>query len=169
MIGWSSFYSVAAAASASLLGLLFVAVSVAAPTTLSEPRSPIRSLAEQSFQNYLLVLIVSSFLLFPPSDRETTGSVVLIASGSRGILALFRLRTIFAYNHTWRTLVNALRRQLVSLIGIGCLLTAAANMVWSKSSVEYLLAAGTLVLLASSAIASWELLLQLVHGRGDRT
>ncbi len=167
MSAWSPFYSVAAAASASLLGLLFVAVSVAAPTTLGEPRSPVRNLAEQSFQNYLLVLTLSCFELFPQIDRITTGGVLLFAAGSRGVLAIFRLRMILAYNHTWRSLLNALRRQLISLIGIGCLLYAAISMLRGPSSVDNLIAAGTLVLLASSAIASWALLLQLVHNRGE--
>ena len=168
MPAWSSFYSVAAAASASLLGLLFVAVSVAAPTTLGEPRSPVRTMAEQSFQNYLLVLTISCFLLFPPTDRITSGGVVLLAAGSRGILAIFRLHAILVCNHSWHTLLNALRRQIISLAGIGCLLYAAISMIRGPSSEDYLLAAGTLVLLTSSAIASWALLLQLVHDRGDR-
>jgi len=56
MQAWSQFYAAMAGASAALLGLLFVVVSINAPAALGPEEAVSRRLAEQAFQNYLTVL-----------------------------------------------------------------------------------------------------------------
>ena len=57
MQAWSQFYAAIAAASAALLGLLYVAVSINAAAALGPDQPVSQRLAEQAFQNYLAVLI----------------------------------------------------------------------------------------------------------------
>ena len=64
MQAWSQFYAAIAAASAALLGLLFVVVSINAPAALGPEEAVSRRLTEQAFQNYLAVLMVALLALF---------------------------------------------------------------------------------------------------------
>lgn len=166
---WSAFYTVTATASATLLGLLFVAVSIGASGALDDAKSAIRSLAEQSFQNYLLILTLSCVALFPGMQPATLGLTIMFVTASRALWAIIRLGSIVWHRRDRRLTWRALRRQAVSLIGIACLLVASARLAWSGSRDFDLLAAGTLILLASSAVASWALLFELVQGRRGAT
>ncbi len=64
MQAWAGFYAAIAAASAALLGLLYVAVSINATAALGPDQPVSQRLAEQAFQNYLAVLMVALLSLF---------------------------------------------------------------------------------------------------------
>ncbi len=167
MAGWIAFYTVTAAASATLFGLLFVAVSIGASGALNDPRSMIRILAEQSFQNYLLVLVLSCVALFPQTSTQAIGVTILLVTMSRALWAGVRLGSIIVHSHGHHMTLSVLRRQAAALIGIACLLVASARLAWTPAQDLHLLATGVLILLTSSAVASWELLLQLVQSRSS--
>jgi len=165
MPDWIAFYTVTATASAALLGLLFVAVSIGASGAMAEPRSTIRNLAEQAFQNYLLILVLSCVALFPATSAQAIGTAIFSVTASRALWAVVRLGSILDHVRKRHAARDALRRQAVSLFGIGCLLFASARIAWAGGQDFHLLASGTLILLASSAVASWALLLELMQGR----
>ena len=91
MQDWSQLYSVTGASAATLLGLLFVAVSINAPTALGKMHQNSRRLAEQAFQNYVVVMLVSMLALFPSIDESDLGLATLGLTVLRGVLALVRL------------------------------------------------------------------------------
>src|ERR1700744_3437473 len=76
---WAGFYTVIGTAAAALMGLLFVVISVNAPETLGPGRDVSRRLAEQAFQNYLVVLITSLLALIPGMSRSLFGTNTLAA------------------------------------------------------------------------------------------
>jgi hypothetical protein len=59
------FYSALAAATATLLGLLFVAIQLNMERLLKEPTGQWKALAVSTFQTYVLLLIVSLFSFMP--------------------------------------------------------------------------------------------------------
>jgi hypothetical protein len=65
---WLEFYSVIGGSAATLLGLLFVAVSMNAAAILGKAHENSKRLAEQAFQNYLAVMLVSLLAIFPTLD-----------------------------------------------------------------------------------------------------
>src|SRR5580698_8282029 len=71
MQAWSTFYATIGAASATLLGLLFVAVSVNAKAALGSGDRLTTAMTEQAFQNYLAVLLVALLALFPGVSATT--------------------------------------------------------------------------------------------------
>src|SRR5580698_8974585 len=90
MQAWSTFYEMIGGAAATLLGLLFVAVSVNAEKILGAVHAHSRLLAEQAFQNYLAVLTVSLIAFYPGIQTRTYGYVVIGTTASWSIWVLVR-------------------------------------------------------------------------------
>ena len=63
--GWQGFYALAGAASATLVGLLFIAVSLHLDIFSDESETEIRSLAENTLINFLSILMIALFFLIP--------------------------------------------------------------------------------------------------------
>ncbi len=91
MQGWHDFYEMIGGAAATLLGLLFVSVSLNAEIILGPAHRHSKRLAEQAFQNYLCVLLVSLLVAFPGISMLSLGNAMFWAtvvwSGRRGALA----------------------------------------------------------------------------------
>jgi len=158
MHAWSDFYTATAAASAALLGLLFVVASINAPAALGPEQVVSRRLTEQAFQNYLAVMMVSLLALFADISTPVFGGVTLVTTGAWSVGVFIRFcQTAFqrTKRHSW---LFALRRHLASLIGFTMLLVGAARMALKIGENENWVAASMLVLLFSSAAVSWELL-----------
>ncbi len=160
MESWSAFYAVTGGVSATLMGLLFVAVSINAGVILGEGRENTRRLAEQAFQSYFAVILVSLVALFPGIDINEFGVAVLgltLASGGWVLVRLFMTLT----NPSREYRMHSLRRYMSSLIGFGMLLFSAARMSLHRGDSRNLLAISTIVLLSSATLVSWELLIRL--------
>lgn len=158
MQAWAPFYTAIAAASAALLGLLYVVVSINAAAALG-PNEPIsRRLAEQAFQNYLAVLMVSLLSLFAGISTQVFGAVTLAATASWSLWVVIRFVQIVIQGGERRAWLGAMRRHLSSLIGFAMLLAAAFRMALGWGEDYNWLAASTLVLLFSATTVSWELL-----------
>jgi hypothetical protein len=158
MQAWAQFYTAIAAASAALLGLLYVVVSINAAAALG-PDEPIsRRLTEQAFQNYLAVMMVALLSLFADISTPVFGGVTLAATASWSVWVIIRFVQIVIQGGERRAWLGAIRRHLSSLIGFGMLLVAALRMAFGWGEDYNWLAASTLVLLFSATTVSWELL-----------
>ncbi|HTZ01124.1 MAG TPA: hypothetical protein VMC05_02240 [Xanthobacteraceae bacterium] len=78
MADWETFFAAQVAASATLAGLLFVAVSFNLTKILSNPALPNRALA--GFYLLLAVLVISSLMLVPGQPRRFIGAEVLVVA-----------------------------------------------------------------------------------------
>src|ERR1700761_7432197 len=119
MQAWSTFYSVIGTAAAALMGLLFVVISVNAPETLGPGREVSRRLAEQAFQNYLVVLITSLLALIPGMSRSLFGINTLAAITVWLIWVFIRIYQVLSGPGRLDTRLSIMRRHLPSLIGFG--------------------------------------------------
>jgi hypothetical protein len=153
MQDWSQLYSVTGGSSATLLGLLFVAVSINASTTLGTMHQNSRRVAEQTFQNYLVVMSVSMLALFPALERSTVGYVTLGIAALRGSWALMRLYWAAKEPYKVESRLKSLRRQLPSLIGFALLIYAAQSMARDVGDTRTTYAFATITLLLSIANA----------------
>jgi hypothetical protein len=160
---WTQFYSVIGAASAALLGLLFVTISMNVKATLGPGQESSRRLAGQAFQNYLAVLMVSLLALYPDMSPATYGQVTLCVTGLWGFWVLVRIyqtavRPVAAdAEHRLLTL----RRHLASLIGFGILTVTAFRMATHMGDDFNWFASANIVLLISATTVSWEFLTKI--------
>jgi hypothetical protein len=163
MQAWSTFYATIGAASATLLGLLFVAVSVNAKAALGSGDRLTSAMTEQAFQNYLAVLLVALLALFPGIPATVFGYLTLFAGVGRAIYVGVRFVQMLRHRGPRRPLIFALRRHASSVIGFGLLIASAAYMAFGRDEEHNMLAASTVVLLFSATTVSWELLRRIAN------
>jgi hypothetical protein len=167
MQAWQQFYEMLGGVAATLLGLLFVSVSINAETILGPAHAHSRHLAEQAFQNYLMVLIVSLLSVIPTMQPASLGQSLLWMSGIWGIWAVSRaVRSIkLAEREGWFKIV---RRYTVTLLGFAMLVYAGLDLLGGAKKTPDLVAVGVMILLISATVVSWELLLKLAQDRYAR-
>jgi hypothetical protein len=158
---WFGFYTVIAGAAVTLMGLLFVAVSINAAAILNEAHGHSRRLAEQAFQNYIAVLVVSLFALFPSLSISTFSLLTLLVTAASGVWVLVRLYLALTKPNGDTRRIHLLRPQILSLVGFGMLIFAAARMASKMGDERNLLAASTMILLLAATNVSWALLLRI--------
>jgi hypothetical protein len=158
---WSEFFSVMAGASATLLGLLFVSVSINATKILSEQHRNSKRLAEQAFQNYLAVLMVSLLALFPSLKPSELGASTLAVTIVWSVWVLVRLYQALIERSDSASRIYVLRRQIMSILGFGLLTSAAYRMASGHDDTRNTFAAANILLLFSATTVSWQLLLKL--------
>ena len=85
--GWHDFYSITGMAAASLVGLLFVGLSLHLRVVVSRP--DVRGLARVTLTSLGLALVVSLFMVIPEHDPSSTG-LELIGAGASACLLIAR-------------------------------------------------------------------------------
>jgi hypothetical protein len=166
---WSQLYSVSGGSAATLLGLLFVAVSINASTALGKLHQNSRRLAEQAFQNYIVVMLVSLLALFPSLEQSQLGLATLGLTALRGTLAVIRLYWAAKEPYEVESRLQSLRRQLPSLLGFALLIYAAQAMARGAGEARTTYAAATVTLLFAATTLAWELLLRIAAQRQSRS
>jgi hypothetical protein len=84
---WHDFYVTMGTASASLIGLLFVAISLNLDAITGESRDELRAFAEQAFNSFSSVLLIAVFFLIPERDPGVLGGLYLVL----GVVAGYRI------------------------------------------------------------------------------
>jgi hypothetical protein len=162
---WVDFYTVSGAAAASLLGLLFVAVSINAAETLGPAAGNSGRFAEQAFQNYLATLVISLLSLMPEIPATILGRTLVAVTLSWAFWACIRFYRSVQSIGDQEYSFTALRRHVASVAAFAMLLYAASCMSWGDDTHRYLIAAALIILLSSATFVSWELLLAVARTR----
>jgi hypothetical protein len=160
---WSNFFEMVGAAAATLLGLLFVSVSVNAQTILGTERKHPKRLAEQAFQNYLAILFLSLFALFAGLSASGFGYSILGATAIWSFWILTRVYLSLSDPDIRESRWQMLRRYIAPLVGFGLLVYAGFEMVLYKEYQVQNVATALLVLLVSATVVSWELLISVAQ------
>jgi len=159
--GWHDFYLAVAGASAALLGLLFVGVSISLGSLAGVGRNDLRVLAQQAFSNLIYVLVISLTMLVADPDHQG------IAIGI-GFIALFGLLRAARSVGTVRPLRHAqhrfaaLRRlgwTILADVLIG--LVAISFFVNSDGRMALILMGAVFVLLVGAADIAWDILVRV--------
>ncbi|MBV9991839.1 MAG: hypothetical protein JOZ72_11160 [Alphaproteobacteria bacterium] len=165
MQSWQQFYEMIGGAGATLLGLLFVSVSLNAEQILGPMHKHSKRLAEQAFQNYLAVLLISLVVVFPGLSPISLGSSLLWMAGIWGAWAVARALPSIARPVPGQSWSGPARRYLATVAGFGMLVYEAAQMVYAKADHPEFIAIGAMMLLLSATIISWELLIRIAEDR----
>jgi hypothetical protein len=152
---WRTFYAVLAGSSATLMGLIFVSVSLHpnlfGRETISEPKQ----IAWQTFINFFWVFTISVVFLVPGLTGLSMGLIVEIL----GIAG-----TIIACRRWWRARTHlSLGRALVAFVPllvcyVSILVSGLLTIGWSYNALT-IIAPVAIVLIAISVHDAWDLLI----------
>ena len=164
--GWHDFYIVAGTGAATLLGLLFVGLSLHLRVVLS--RDEVRSLARVTLANLGLVLIISMFMVIPQGVASLRNELLF-----SGIVTLGAIVPSFvaAIRSQTRTLQGRLVLR-IGLSGVAYLGVVLSSVFYSASSYRSALSALVAIVVALVVISlrnSWDLLITVgeVALKGD--
>jgi hypothetical protein len=159
--GWHEFYILIGTASATLVGLLFVGISVNAEIVTHPANDDLRALAEQTFSSFLFVLLFAVFFLIPNQGKIGLGVPLL----GVGLLGLGSTVSHFLKTHSKLPRVwggsNIARRFITPTICHSVLITIAITVLFGCTQGLYWLVPVMIFLLMVSSINAWDLLLRL--------
>jgi hypothetical protein len=160
LAGWANFFSAEVGASASLTGLVIVAISINLTRIVETPPLPGR--AVETLAMLMGVLIVSSVALVPGQSSRIFGMEILAigaAVWAIGVITQFLARGVPIPGKKWAPLFRVLVAQVASLpfviAGISILLGSDAGIYWILPGVIFCLLAGML--------SAWVLLVEVVR------
>ena len=143
---WHDYFGMLGAAAATLLGLLFVSVSINAEVILGSAHKHAMRLAEQAFHNYIAAVVVSLVAFFPGISNESLGATILLLSTLYSIRLVIRLYLSLRATREGQSRIGAVRRYGSTLIGFTLLAIGGAQMALDNQ-LHTLVAVGSLMLL----------------------
>jgi modulator of FtsH protease len=170
IVEWRDFFIATATAAATLVGLLFVGLSLNLDEVMAPNRPDLRALAEQAFSSFTYVLLVSLFFLVPEQDPRSLGAEV----GTLGVLGLLRVgaRLVRGLSHPgerqWGLRWMARRLGLPALAYVG-LLVVAFGLTQLEPDAMSILVTVMFVLLTSAAASAWDQLVRVSEDKRLRT
>lgn len=173
---WQNFYMLLGGASATLVGLMFIAISFGSNRWIPEDR-PILAASFNAFMSptfiHFVYVLVTAMVVFVPTLSETVlGALLVVAGiGSLGhiarnlpfLLRRYRAGSIDRSDLVWYSLMPALGYILYLDAGIGLLRAAAGRPTHGQALNA--LAAATILLLVIGVRNAWDLVVFLALRR----
>ncbi|MFZ2096831.1 MAG: hypothetical protein WAV05_09355 [Anaerolineales bacterium] len=165
--GWHDFYILIGTASATLVGLLFVSLSLNANVIARKTNADLRALAEQTFASFLFVLLFATFFLIPHQGQLGLG-LPLLGVGGLGLGST--ISHFFKTHHThprlWRR-PNITSRFIIPILCYLVLITIAVSILFKQTGGLYWLVPVMILLLIFASLNAWDLLLKLREPRKE--
>ena len=89
---WHDYFLLAGTAAATLMGLLFVSLSIHLDKVVDERGAHLEAMAREAFASFVIVLALSLMMLAPQLARRSFGVSLLILAAVRGIITATRMR-----------------------------------------------------------------------------
>ena len=164
---WHDFYLMAGTAAVTLVGLLFVALSLHVAVLFQGEHKDFRLLAAEAFQGYLYVLITAMIFLMPVGDGHFPAIIYIVLNAMMLLRTGIRAPSFIrarkekgaSMNQRWRILVPA----IAYVLGI------VAIVQWWGGDANAGLGffAPVVMMLAASSRTSWDLLEYVGKVRGN--
>ena len=157
---WHDFYILAGTASATLVGLLFVGLSLHLRIVVAS--SEVRSLARVTLANFGLVLFVAMFMVIP--ENQSAAASQIIGSGVVSLIIAAPSLVAAGRSRGWTLQMGAMQRaRLVLRFGLSTVsylaVVVAGVLLFSSPTAAFVwLVIATVVLLVMSLRNTWDLL-----------
>ncbi len=158
---WHDFYLMIGTAAATLLGLLFVSLSLNADVITRKENADLRALATHTFGSFLSVLMFAVLFLIPSQGPLGLGLPLLGIAGYGSYSTVSNLlRTRGKAPRAWGR-GGVARRFAVPLLCYGILIVIAVSVLQGRTSGLYSLVPVMILLILSASRNAWDLLLRL--------
>lgn len=154
---WHDFYLLAGTASATLVGLMFVAASIGANVFSEEHSAAMNAFLSPTVVHFSQIVVISLLITVPIHEWHTLGALLAVASlygaGYSGrILMQIIVRQRFKVD-----LLDRVFYALLPLIGYLLLLTSSAMLLLHYPAAVGVIAAGVLLLMLAAIRNAWDM------------
>ena len=159
---WHEFYVLVGTAAATLVALLFVAISLGAGFLTEKRSAATRAFFSPVVVHFTAVFFISAVGLFPAHKPAIFAGLVGTCAAIGGAVSLFT--TVELLRHRWtRYVQDHLAYGLLPLICYAALLVAAAMILAQHEYALLVLAGALLLLLIVNIRNAWDLTLSMVR------
>jgi hypothetical protein len=160
---WHDFYLMAGTAAVTLMGLLFVGLSIHLDAMVRGDAIHVRAVALEAFYNFFFVLLIALVMLVPDPSERPTGTLLAAIGALRLVLLARNLRGLpvaaahgFERGHVWR-------RSVASVIGYVLLMVTGILLARRAAAVDALtmMLATTVMLLATATRSAWDVIVRV--------
>jgi hypothetical protein len=159
--GWHDFYLMIGAAAATLVGLLFVSLSLNVDAITRPENADLRMLAAQTFTSFICVVAFSVLFLIPDQGPPGLG-LPLLGIGLYGLYRTVResLETRRKRPRAWGR-GGVARRFVVPILCFVTLVVIAVSVLLGQTYGLYWLVPVMILLIVTASSNAWQLLLRL--------
>jgi hypothetical protein len=169
LASWHDFFLLACTIGATLLGLLFVSVSVNAATIVSGEHAYLRLLAEQAYQSYIIVVLMGLLFLFPGRDWNGAAQVFGYMGLGGLVWSAWRAVRLIGTPLMKFGVVRTIRRMLSPIVAYVLMCIAGLWMQrQTDASALVMVAAAAITLVVGATATSWDLLVQVGKLRQEK-
>jgi hypothetical protein len=156
---WHNFYLLLGGASATLIGLMFVAVTFGAPLMRKETLSTARAFIDPSYSHFVQVLLTAALVVIPSMTARLLGALVLAGATLRlaGLAWVVRHVRIAHRNYGDIDASDWLLTGILPLVVYLVLVLAGADLLLGRAEALDVLAGATITTAALGIRAAWEL------------
>jgi hypothetical protein len=159
---WHDFYVLVATVSATLVGLMFVAMSIGATVFNEDHRAALATFITPTVVHFAAVMFASLVVVIP-AHNWTSLAVVLAIGGIVGAVYCARLLVRLLIRHSFKVdLEDRLFYVLLPLAGYLLVLVAAALLFEAPRAGADVLAVAVFVLLIAGLRNAWDMLVWIV-------
>jgi hypothetical protein len=166
---WQNFYILTGTAAATLIGLLFVAISFGADIPQKQAIKYLHAFVNPILIYYFQILLISCLTLIPTQSVIVYGVIFLILGGMDIFMALRALQQL-SLAHQQDDSLDQYRwfwHGVLPFIAGGLLIASVAGLFWDQSIAMLMLAISVLVGLGTNIHNSWTLTIWLLLRRKD--
>jgi modulator of FtsH protease len=159
--GWHDFYLMTGTAAATLVGLLFVSLSLNVEVITHEANADLRMLATQTFTSFLNVTMLAVIFLIPHQVPLGLG-VPLLGISVYGLYETMGrlLKTRRARPRAWGR-GGIARRFIIPIVSFVALFAIAVSVLLGQIGGLYWLVPVMILLIVAASLNAWDLLLRL--------
>jgi hypothetical protein len=157
---WSNFFSAQTGASATLTGLLFVAVSINLPKIIATPLLPAR--AAKALSTLAGVLLVSTLCMVPGQPNRFLGWELVLGGSLIWIMITVSQRASYRHNPYMSPFQKIFHSILAQTSGIPPII-GGVSLVLGYGGGLYWLVAGILISFAAALLDAWVLLIEILR------
>lgn len=164
---WQSFYSLAGSASATFLGLIFVAASLHIDLIGESGATAVLSLAGRTFTRFILVVIIALLFLVPQQNPQGLGLPLLALGGVDAVRTIRATRVVTRVLKGETDLQDAVNRIVFPVVlplisSVGLILVGATVLAGETSYLNWLVPI-VAVILTNASRNAWDLMLGLAR------
>jgi len=158
---WHDFYIMVGTAAATLIGLLFVSLSLNADAITRKENTILRLLAAQSFASFISVLMFAVLFLIPDQSPNGLGLPLLFIDLIGIVMLARRLRQTYQNRALAWSRGGILLRFAIPLASFLTLLIIAIDVLLGNAFDLYWLVPVMILLILDASLNAWNLLLKL--------